>query len=102
MARQNGHGALYAVHAVGKVAKRIQQLQRRAERQGRGAQFLVALKHIYEQLQQDPNNIGEPLYRLSKLRLHVRTCSVRPLVVDFAVHDELPLVFLKGVWLLPE
>jgi hypothetical protein len=68
--------------------------------EGRGHEFLIALKSITERLETDPTVLGEPAYRLAGLRLQVRTCVVRPLVVDFAVHEEQPVVFIKGVKLL--
>jgi hypothetical protein len=44
--------------------------------------------------------VGEPIYRLPALRMQVRTIVVRPLVVDFVVCEDQPLVFLKVVSLL--
>jgi hypothetical protein len=102
MADQEAQEPSYHVHFSGTIAEKFKQPQRRATRQGRGTQALAATKHILGKLEEDPNNFGEPLYGLPNLKMQVRTCSVRPLVVDFAVHEELPLVFLKGVWLLPE
>jgi hypothetical protein len=102
MVEQQGQGPRYKVHYSAAIVERLEQLQHRAARQGRGEQSLTAIKHIVRQLEEDPTEFGEPLYRLTSLKLQIRTCSVRPLVVDFAVHQELPLVFLKGIWLLPE
>jgi hypothetical protein len=39
---------------------------------------------------------GEPLYRLPALRLLVRHAMVAPLVVDYAVYEERPVVFIRG------
>jgi hypothetical protein len=44
--------------------------------------------------------VGEPLYRLTGLRMQVHTCLVRPLEIDYAVCEDRPLVFIKGVTLL--
>jgi len=49
----------------------------------------------------NPRNVGEPLYTLPALRLQVRHAAIGPLLIDFAVHDRMPLVFIKGVSLLP-
>jgi hypothetical protein len=38
---------------------------------------------------------------LPALHLHVRRAALFPVIVDFAVHDSQPLVFIRGVSLLP-
>jgi len=58
------------------------------------------MRQIYRRLQEEPRTAGEPVYRLPALRMQVRRISVRPLVVDFAVCDDRPLVFIKGIQLL--
>jgi hypothetical protein len=85
------------VHAAGAVMKVLRRLQMRAALQGWGDEFRSAVGHIYDQLCNNPTTFGEPCYRLPALQLSVRTAAVRPLVVDFAVHDTLPLVFIKGI-----
>ena len=102
MAEPQEQGRPYQVHASGVVLELIRQIQRQAEREGRGEKVLASLHHIYERLQEDPHHLGEALYRLPSLRLQMHTCAVRPLVVDFAVHLDKPLVFIKGVKLLSE
>ena len=62
----------------------------------------AALRHVYQRLQDDPYSLGEPLYRLPGLRMQVRTCIVPPLLVHFAVCEDQPHVFLKGVKLLTD
>ena len=57
---------------------------------------LGAYRQIVEQLRTDPLTFGEPLYHLPVLKLQVRQAIILPLVVDFAVHEELPLVFIRG------
>lgn len=94
MAEPAGQGPLYRVLASAVIRQTLRDLQRQAARQGRGEQGIAAFKHIVQQLQQDPTNFGEPLYRLSALRLRVRLCALRPLVVEFAVHEERPFVFI--------
>jgi hypothetical protein len=90
------------VHASGVIIKALRDIQRRAKREGRGEKALAALRHICQRLQDDPLTLGEPLYRLPGLRMQVRTCVVRPVLVDFAVCEDHPLVFLKGVKLLTD
>jgi hypothetical protein len=102
MAEPGGQEPPYQVHASAAVRQTLRELQRQAARQGRGDQALAAFKNIVQQLQQDPANFGEPLYRLASLRLQVRLCARRPMVVEFAVHEERPLVFVNGVRLMAQ
>jgi hypothetical protein len=84
------------------IKQRIVLLQREAVRRGIGKEFRRAFQEAVRRLQTDPHYFGEPMYRLSALRLQVRHASIRPLVIYFAVHEELPHVFLKDVGFLPE
>jgi hypothetical protein len=90
----------YEIHGSGVIADAIREIQRRAEREGRGSRVLAALRLLRDRLRQDPNKVGEPLYRLAALRLQIRTVVIGPLAVDFGVHEVHPLVFIKGVTLL--
>jgi hypothetical protein len=90
----------YEVHCSGAIAKAIQRVHDQATRQGRGKAVTRAFRRIILRLEVDPFNLGEPAYRLPGLRLQVRTVIARPLVVDFAVCEDHPLVFIKGVKLL--
>jgi hypothetical protein len=81
-------------------AQGIRELQRRASRQGRGEEFLAAVRQVADRLRDDPTDFGEPLYRLPALRLRVRCAVIGPLGVHFAVHEEQPVVFISSVKLL--
>jgi len=91
----------YRVEFSGLIRRELRKLLRHAVWQGRGPQFREALRTILNRLTNDPNSLGEPLYRLAALRLQVRQVAIRPLVVDFAIHDDYPFVFIKTVALLP-
>jgi hypothetical protein len=93
-------GPPYEVHGSGVIGQALRDLQRQAAQEGRGENMLVALRRIYRELRQNPHSFGEPLYRLPGLRMQIRTCVVRPIAVDFAVCEDRPLVFIKGVTLL--
>jgi hypothetical protein len=69
-------------------------------REERGQQVTSAFRQIVHRSQLDAFNTGEAAYRLPGLRMQVRTVVIRPLVVDFAVCEDQPLVFIKGVKLL--
>jgi len=83
------------------MAENVRLLQREAWRQGRDASFILAMRSITRRLKNDPNDLGEPLYRLPGLRLQVCHAAIGPVLIDFADYDHLPLVFIKGVSLLP-
>jgi hypothetical protein len=100
MPESQGRGPPYEVHASDVIVKNLRRLQRQAARQGRGEEALTALRHIYQRPHQNPDAAGEALYRLPAIRMQVRTIVVRPLAVDFAVHEDRPLVFIKRVQLL--
>jgi hypothetical protein len=99
MSSFSGEGG-YEVHNSGAIANDFLRLQQEATLQGRGEDLLLAARAVYERLQQDPNEFGEPLYRLSVLRMQVRCAVIRPLYVDFAVCEDRPLVFIRAVKLL--
>ena len=69
----------FQISISGAIAEALRQLQRQASREGRGAEFLAAVRTVIGQLRQRAPDIGEPLYRLPGLRLQVRCVSVRPL-----------------------
>ena len=102
MLRADNGKRRYEVHLSGAMANRMRQIQQQATREGRGQTVLDAFRQIVQQLQRDPLGFGEPLYRLPALRLQVRHGGVLPLFVDFAVSEDRPLVFIKGVTLLAE
>jgi hypothetical protein len=74
----------------------LMQLHRFAVEAGIGPPFVAAFRHIIERLRKDPGTFGEPMYRLPALHLMVRQAVVLPLVVDFAIHETIPLVFIRG------
>jgi len=63
----------YQVHASRAVADGLRELQKQASRQGRGEEFLDAVRQIHEELQNRPMVFGEALYRLPALGMSVRT-----------------------------
>lgn len=102
MPESEGYGSPYEVHFSAVIARALKRIQRRASRTGRGEQNLAAIRQIYQQLTRNPNDLGEPLYRLPALRMRIRTVVVAPLAVIYGVCEDRPLVFIKGVILLSE
>jgi hypothetical protein len=82
------------------IAQALREIQRQAAREGRGEAVLAAFRQIAHQLQHNPLHLGGLLYRLPALRMQIRSVAIRPLVVDFGVCDDQPLVFLRAVKLL--
>jgi hypothetical protein len=101
MATAGNGQAHFRVHLSDMMAEHVRDLQRQAWQEGRGPSFIVAFRSMTRRLINSPRSLGEPLYRLPALRLQVRHAAIGPLLIDFAVHDRLPLVFIKGVSLLP-
>ena len=100
MAAPGNGSRRYEVHAFGGIAEAIRRVHRQASLQGRGEVVTRAFRRMVSRLESDPFQMGEPVYRLPGLRMQVRTAVVQPLVVDFAVCEDRPLVFIKGVKLL--
>lgn len=96
---ENG-GKRFEVHCSTAVAERLKELQRVASNTGRGKAVAAAFRHIIQRLELGPEDFGEPAYRLPFLRMQIRSGIVAPLVVDFAVCEDRPIVFIKGVQLL--
>jgi hypothetical protein len=102
MPEPKSNGPAFAVQVSKKIGDSIREIHNRAKHQGRGDEVIAATEEILQRLRTNPNNLGEPLYRLAALNLEVRTCVIRPINLDFAVHKERFLVFIKGVRLLTE
>jgi hypothetical protein len=102
MPRYASNGGPYEVACSGVIARSLKQIQKRAKEQGRGEAVLFAIRRIWHRLSIDPIDFGEPLYRLPALRLQVRHGANGPLLIYFAVHEDRPIVFIKGAVLLPE
>jgi hypothetical protein len=102
MAEPHSNGPAFTVHVSKQIGDSIREIHERAKLQGRADKVVAAIEEILKRLRTNPSNLGEPLYRLTALGLEVRTCVIRPINVDFAVHKERFLVFIKGIKLLTE
>lgn len=100
MASDSNGQRLYQLEFSQAIIEDLRQRQRKASREGRGEQFLSAVREAIKRLQSDPRSFGEPLYRLPALRLQVRSAVIRTFGVHFAVSDDRPLVFIRFVKLL--
>jgi hypothetical protein len=100
MTQTNGARGPYQVKASAQIAQTFKDLHQAAPTAEAAAALVAALKTIHERLRNDPGGFGEPLYRLSKMKLRVRVGIVKPLVVEYGVYEERPLVFIKKITLL--
>jgi hypothetical protein len=101
MPRYPGNAGSYEVSCSGVIGRSL-KIQKQAKAQGRGEAALSAIRTIWHRLSIEPTDFGEPLYRLPALRLQVRHGANGPLLIYFAVHEDKPVVFIKGAILLPE
>ena len=91
----NGQPERFHVDCSGLLIKKIEHFHSEAKAFGRAKAFREAIQRIMHRLERDARNAGEPLFRLPVMKLTVRTIVDHPLAVDYAVHDEQPLVFIK-------
>ncbi|HEV3203340.1 MAG TPA: hypothetical protein VGY77_03105 [Gemmataceae bacterium] len=96
----NGRPNAFQVRMSEHTREVLKQRQREASEAGVGDQFLAALRLIWERLRFDPVTFGEPQFRLPALNLLVCQAVVAPLVVDYGVHEERRLVFIRGFKIL--
>ena len=74
------------------VARQLQELRDQAEMEGRGEQFIQAVREIMEALKERPlppapSAFGCPQYHLPNMRLLVCAAVVAPLIVRFAATE---------------
>ena len=84
------------------IARILRNIQERATSEGRGELVLDAIRQIHQRFRANPMNFGEPLYRLPAMRMIVHCAMVLPLVIDFGICEDRPLVFIKDIRLLEQ
>jgi len=94
--RGNGRPTSYEVRMSQKNRMALKELHRVEALAGKGKEFLASVRQIVERLHKDPLDFGEPLFHLPALKLLVRQAMISRVVVDYAVHEDLPLVFIRG------
>lgn len=93
-------GQPFRIAISGATADALRRLQRRASQEGRGAEFLGAVRTAIQRMQSDPMAFGEPLYRLPALAIDVRCAVVRPLSIHFGVNLQYRITVIQSVKLL--
>ena len=97
---KNGRSRTFSVTMSTDTAESIKLFHKQAIDRGEGREFLAAFQAIEQRLRTDPLVFGESLYRLPALELIVCQAVISPLLVDYAVHKERHLVFIKGFKIL--
>ncbi|MBM4070201.1 MAG: hypothetical protein FJ271_14795 [Planctomycetes bacterium] len=62
--------------------------------------MLHALSILDGRMRREPFDLGEPRFSLPELHLKVRIAVETPLAISFAVHEQLPIVFVQAVRML--
>lgn len=91
---------MYYVDSSGELRLEIRRLFRRAARQGRGTEFVDALRAINARLEIDPLTFGEALYDMKLARWAVRMGVICPVSVIYMVSADLPTVILGQIRLM--
>ena len=91
-----GQSIIYRIVTSDQTKALVKLLHKEAMGLGNGQQFLDALLTISNRLQRDPLEFGEPLYHLPALQLQVFHAVWQRLSVDYDVHAERRLVFIRG------
>ena len=94
MTESNGS---YRVDIIGPARRDYLDIVRRAQDARLGEAVVEAYRRLLIRLAQNPREFGEPMYHLSGMRMDVRNASVRPLYIEYDVHDEQPIVVIRRV-----
>lgn len=96
----NGRGNFRRVIVSAAIRKEIEQCHDQAVQDGWDSEFISTLEVINFRLRNDASSIGEPLFRLPGLKLLVCHAVLKRVAVAFGIHEQFPLVFLKGISVL--
>jgi hypothetical protein len=99
MIDSNGSPSYRLIFSAQQV-QRIYALHQEALNRSLGDVFIAALKEIERQLRTNPVQFGDPLYRLPAAKLVVYTRAIFPIAVDYGVHQEKPIVFIRSIRLM--
>ena len=94
------NGAPFQVSLSGEVAQEIKYCAQVASSMGIRASYISSLDAIQKRLRYDPSVFGERRFGSKTLKLTCYVGAIRPVAVQFAVHDELRLVFVVKVILM--
>jgi hypothetical protein len=95
------NGSVYRVVPWGDLRHKLKELHRRAKDKSHASSVRSAFRSIVAHLRTEPLRFGEPRYNLHYLDLEVRVGAVAPLWVQYAVHKERRVVFVRDIQPLP-
>lgn len=87
----------YRVVYSGQVKEKLKGLLRQAEQAGKLRRFAAALVEMDARLRKAPSQLGELIGNLPWAGMPVHVGFVRPLRVDFAIHEAERTVFVRRV-----
>lgn len=90
----------YVVSASPAVVRAISRLQEQAKEEHREKEFNQALKLIYERLRRNPREVGDARKNMRGMHAQLRGVAVRPIFLEFAVHNTERIVFIGTVMLM--
>jgi len=96
----NGQPIVFKVSFSGALAQELKKLHKRAKSAGLGDAYLEALRVAVFRMKNDPWGFGELIGRMknSPWSIHVRV--IKPLLFEFGIHEEEPIVFIRRVQLM--
>ncbi len=97
-----GGGSAFSVACPRAVLNELRELIEHHRGTSIGPRIVAALTAVNQRLQESARECGEPLFRLQSLHLVVRMFIVPPLVVDYSVHEEQSVVFVRRILLLSD
>jgi hypothetical protein len=96
-----GNGTPWNVAFAGTVAPDLKTLYRQAKDAGLGDAYIDAVKFALHRLRHAPLAFGELVARRPKSRLIIHVRIVRPLLFEFAIHEETHNVLILRIQLMP-
>jgi len=89
--------AAYHVVYSEQVRTRLKDILRRAQKAGKLTRFSDAIQKLDQRLRKDPCGFGELTGRLPWSKMPVHVGFVRPLKVDFAIHEKDRVIFVRRI-----
>ena len=96
----NGQPLFCKISIDGALAKELKLLRVRAKEAGVGGAYLDALQVAIFRMQNNPWGFGELVRRLKKSPWSIHVRCIRPLIIEFAISEEHPVVYIRRVQLL--
>ena len=98
----NGFNPLhYRLGMTGPAKDEYRRIGVEAVDAGLGTNVKQAMRAIVARLRTDPAGFGEPLYRMTKLKMMIRCAAISPLFVEYGVPDTEPVIIIRKVrWLV--